>query len=104
MTGSNKKTLGKELYALLLGGSPRARFIKFIFLILLGLGTSYLVMSRGMRLTPESFRDFVLSLGILGPLIYTALFVIRPIFLIPSIALFIGGGLAFGPIWGPLYA
>ncbi len=88
----------------LFGGNAKKRFIKFILLILLGLVTSYLTMRRGMRLTPESFRDFVLALGLLGPILYTGIFVIRPLFLIPSIALFIAGGLAFGPFLGPLYA
>ncbi|MEE8127581.1 MAG: TVP38/TMEM64 family protein [Nitrospinaceae bacterium] len=55
-------------------------------------------------MTPESFKVFVLSLGILGPIIYVGIFIVRPLFLIPSIALFIGGGLAFGPVMGPSYA
>lgn len=88
----------------ILGGNPKKRFKKFIFLILLGLATSFLTIKTGVRLTPESFKDFVLSLGIAGPIIYISVFIIRPVFLIPSIALFVGGGLAFGPVWGPLYA
>lgn len=87
-----------------MGGNPKKRFKKFIFLIAIGLITSFLTIRTGVRLTPETFRDFVLSLGIAGPLIYIFVFIIRPVFLIPSIALFIGGGLAFGPVWGPLYA
>ena len=94
----------QKFTAFLLGGNPKKRFKKFIFLILLGLITSYLTIRAGVRLTPENFRDFVVSLGIAGPIIYISVFIIRPLFLIPSIALFIGGGLAFGPIWGPLYA
>ncbi len=61
-------------------------------------------MKQGMKLTPEFFRNYIQSLGIVGPLIYTFVFVVRPFFLIPSIALFIAGGLAFGPVWGPIYA
>lgn len=57
-----------------------------------------------MNLTPELFRDYILSLGVMGPIIYFSIFIIRPLFLIPSILLFIAGGLAFGPFWGPLYA
>ena len=90
--------------AFILGGNPKKRFKKFIFLIFLGLATNYLTIRTGFRLTPESFRDFVVSLGIAGPIIYISVFIIRPIFLIPSIALFVGGGLAFGPVLGPLYA
>ena len=94
----------QKITAFILGGNPKKRFKKFIFLILIGLITSYLTIRMGVRLTPENFRDFVLSLGIAGPIIYISVFIVRPLFLIPSIALFIGGGLAFGPIWGPLYA
>ena len=94
----------QKFTAFLLGGNPKKRFKKFIFLILLGLITSYLTIRAGVRLTPENFKDFVVSLGIAGPIIYISVFIIRPLFLIPSIALFVGGGLAFGPIWGPLYA
>jgi uncharacterized membrane protein YdjX (TVP38/TMEM64 family) len=94
----------EKLSTFLLGGNPKKRFISFIIIILVGLFTSYLTIRKGVRLTPESFRDFVISLGILGPLIYTGVFIIRPLLLIPSIALFIGGGLAFGPLWGPFYA
>ncbi len=75
-----------------------------IVIILVGLVTSYLTVRKGVRLTPESFKDFVVALGVIGPLIYTGVFIIRPLLLIPSIALFIGGGLAFGPVWGPVYA
>jgi len=94
----------QKISAFILGGDPKKRFKKFIFLILIGLVTSFLTIRMGVRLTPESFRDFVLSLGIAGPIIYISVFIIRPVFLIPSIALFVGGGLAFGPVWGPLYA
>ncbi|MEC7641706.1 MAG: TVP38/TMEM64 family protein [Nitrospinota bacterium] len=66
--------------------------------------TSVVAMRLGMKLTPESFRNFVSSLGVSGPIIYILIFFVRPFFLIPSIALFIAGGLAFGPVWGSLYA
>lgn len=80
------------------------RFIKFLLLVALGFGTGFYFSRHGIRLTPESFKSFVLSMGVWGPLLYMGVFVIRPLFLIPSIALFIAGGLAFGPVWGPLYA
>jgi uncharacterized membrane protein YdjX (TVP38/TMEM64 family) len=97
-------SLWQKFSTFVLGGNPKKRFKKFIFLILIGLATSFLTIKMGVRLTPESFRNFVLSLGIAGPIIYVAVFIVRPVFLIPSIALFVGGGLAFGPVWGPIYA
>jgi len=82
----------------------KKKFFKFIILIFIGFALGGYFTRRGIHLTPESFKAFVLSLGILGPIIYVGIFVIRPLLLIPSIALFVGGGLAFGPILGPSYA
>ena len=82
----------------------KKKFFKFIILIFIGFALGGYFTRRGIHLTPESFKAFVLSLGILGPIIYIGIFVIRPLLLIPSIALFVGGGLAFGPILGPSYA
>jgi uncharacterized membrane protein YdjX (TVP38/TMEM64 family) len=82
----------------------KKKFFRFIVLVLLGFALGAYFTRKGFHLTPESFKAFVLSLGILGPIIFVGIFVIRPLFLIPSIALFIGGGLAFGPILGPAYA
>ncbi|KMP11097.1 hypothetical protein UR09_04345 [Candidatus Nitromaritima sp. SCGC AAA799-A02] len=87
-----------------LEGDPKKRFLKFIFLVLVGFTIGFVAIRKGYQLTPESFRDFVLSLGLMGPILYTAIFIVRPLFLIPSIALFIAGGLAFGPVVGPIYA
>jgi len=84
--------------------SAKKRFFRFVVLICVGFALGAYFTRRGFHLTPESFKAFVLSLGILGPIIYIGIFTIRPLFLIPSIALFIGGGLAFGPILGPTYA
>lgn len=82
----------------------KKKFFRFIVLIIVGFALGAYFTRKGFHLTPESFKAFVLSLGILGPIIFVGIFVIRPLFLIPSIALFIGGGLAFGPILGPAYA
>ncbi len=82
----------------------RKKFFRFIALILLGFAIGAYFTRKGFHLTPESFKAFVLSMGILGPIIYVGVFIVRPLFLIPSIALFIAGGLAFGPVQGPAYA
>lgn len=84
--------------------NPKKRFIQFALLILLGGVLSYLTLRKGINLTPELFRDTIVSLGVMGPIIYFSIFIVRPLFLIPSILLFITGGLAFGPFWGPVYA
>lgn len=82
----------------------KKKFFRFLILILIGFALGAYFTRKGFHLTPESFKAFVLSLGILGPVIYVGIFIVRPLFLIPSIALFIGGGLAFGPVLGPAYA
>lgn len=82
----------------------KRKFFKFIVLILVGFAIGFYFTRKGFQLTPESFKTFVLSLGTLGPIIFIGIFIVRPLFLIPSIALFVGGGLAFGPVLGPAYA
>ena len=82
----------------------RKRFVKFVVLVIFGFLFGYLTLRKGIHLTPESFKNYVVSMGALGPLLYVGIFIIRPLFLIPSIALFVAGGLAFGPVIGPLYA
>ena len=83
---------------------PKKKFLKFVLLILVGFAIGFYFTRKGFQLTPESFKAFVLSLGLLGPIIFIGIFIIRPLFLIPSIALFVVGGLAFGPVLGPIYA
>lgn len=82
----------------------KKKFFKFVFMIIGGFAIGLYFTRKGFHLTPESFKAYVLSLDYWGPAIFVGIFIIRPLFLIPSIALFIGGGLAFGPVLGPLYA
>lgn len=84
--------------------TEKKKFFKFILLVITGFAIGLYFTRKGFHLTPESFKAFVLSLGTLGPIIFIGIFIIRPLFLIPSIALFIGGGLAFGPVVGSAYA
>ncbi|MCX6045994.1 MAG: TVP38/TMEM64 family protein [Chloroflexi bacterium] len=41
--------------------------------------------------------------GFWGPLVYIALYAVRPLILFPSTVLTLAGGFVFGPIWGVLY-
>ncbi len=104
MIGQSVKQIFRVMFGSFFGGTPEKRIIKFILLILIGVITGYLSIRKGIRLTPETFKSFIVGLGAVGPVLYIGIFVVRPLFLIPSIALFIGGGLAFGPVLGPLYA
>jgi uncharacterized membrane protein YdjX (TVP38/TMEM64 family) len=55
------------------------------------------------KVTPISLRDWVLSFGMVAPIIYVILNVIRPFTLFPISVLSLAGGLAFGVIWGTVY-
>ena len=84
--------------------ASKKKFLKFILIIFVGWAIGVFIFRRCIDMTPETFNAFISSLGLLGPVIYIGIFIIRPFFLISSIALFIAGGLVFGPIWGPLLA
>ncbi len=55
------------------------------------------------ELTPMSLRDWVLSFGMVAPIVYVTLNVIRPFTLFPISVLSLAGGLAFGVVWGTVY-
>lgn len=55
------------------------------------------------RFKPEAIRNLMLSLGYWGPLLYIICNIVRPLFFFPAVVLAIGGGLAFGPVWGTVY-
>ncbi|SDN34439.1 TVP38/TMEM64 family protein [Alkalicoccus daliensis] len=74
----------------------RAGLILFILIALYYINTTYL------NLEAEELQNFLLSFGILAPVIFILLFSIRPFLLFPSSVLAIAGGLAFGPFIGPL--
>ncbi len=55
------------------------------------------------KVTPISLRDWVLSFGMVAPIIYILINVIRPFTLFPISVLSLAGGLAFGVVWGTVY-
>jgi uncharacterized membrane protein YdjX (TVP38/TMEM64 family) len=55
------------------------------------------------KVTPLSLRDWVLSFGMVAPIIYSILNVVRPFTLFPISILSLAGGLAFGAVWGTVY-
>lgn len=82
----------------------KLRFGLFLLLLLTAPVTLWLLARQGWKPSPEAFHALVASWGLLGPVLYIGLFVIRPLILFPSIFLFIAGGLAFGAVLGTLYA
>ncbi|MBN8207816.1 TVP38/TMEM64 family protein [Bacillus sp. NTK071] len=51
----------------------------------------------------EEIRDWILSFGILAPIVYMVIYTIRPLIFFPASVLSIAGGLAFGSLFGTIY-
>ena len=60
--------------------------------------------AKYLNLNPRHIREGVLSFGAFAPLIYIGLLMIRPFILLPASVFAVGGGLAFGPLFGSLYS
>ncbi|AJD89747.1 hypothetical protein JMA_04300 [Jeotgalibacillus malaysiensis] len=55
-----------------------------------------------LDLSPERIRNWILSVGVLAPILYVVLYTFRPFILFPASVLSLAGGLAFGPLYGTL--
>ncbi|MCA0988373.1 TVP38/TMEM64 family protein [Guptibacillus algicola] len=51
----------------------------------------------------NDIRDWILSFGILAPIVYIVIYTIRPLIFFPASVLSIAGGLAFGSLFGTIY-
>ncbi|MBI2495088.1 MAG: TVP38/TMEM64 family protein [Candidatus Omnitrophica bacterium] len=84
-----------------------ARWVKLGLFLLVVVGVAWGGLTAlGLRvtdITPDNVRGFVLSFGVLAPVIYLAAYG-QPIVPLPASVMTITGGLAFGPIWGTLAA
>lgn len=58
---------------------------------------------RYLRLSPELLREWVTSFGWVAPLLFVAMYIVRPFVLFPTSVLALAGGLSFGTWWGMLY-
>ncbi|WP_226666344.1 TVP38/TMEM64 family protein [Metabacillus litoralis] len=73
-----------------------------IGLIIVLIPTFYYLNQHVIDFSPEIIKQWILSLGILAPIIYIALYSVRPFILFPASVLSLAGGLAFGPFYGTL--
>ncbi len=55
-------------------------------------------------LDQNRLQIWVESFGAFGPLVYILIFAIAPALFLPGLPITLAGGLAFGPIWGTVYA
>ncbi|GEL08345.1 TVP38/TMEM64 family protein [Salisediminibacterium halotolerans] len=79
---------------------PKRLLIKIALFIPLVLGLIYF-SENYLRFTPGQIQTFMLSFGILAPLVFIVLYTIRPFVLFPASVMAIAGGLSFGPFIGP---
>ncbi|WP_186438294.1 TVP38/TMEM64 family protein [Cohnella terricola] len=56
-----------------------------------------------LKIHPETIRNWVLSFGWVAPVLYIAVYIVRPFILFPASVMSMAGGLAFGTGFGMLY-
>lgn len=68
------------------------------------IGAQWIMWQRGL-MSVEAMQQLmaVVTSSPAAPLIYIALFAIRPLMLMPATVLALAGGFVFGPVWGALY-
>lgn len=88
----------KKKYMLLV-----ARII--VYMLVLGALIYYLYQSpyNPHPQNAEDIRKWVAGFGLLAPLIYLAVYTIRPLLLFPTLFLNLSAGVLFGPWWGILF-
>jgi len=52
---------------------------------------------------PDALTLWLDSAGLLGPLVFVAIYAIATVFFLPGSILTLAGGALFGPVWGTLY-
>ncbi|MGH7931971.1 MAG: TVP38/TMEM64 family protein [Candidatus Binataceae bacterium] len=86
-------------------GSQVLNIVRIAVLIGLVGGSVYLLLThREWFENPLLMKQEVLSWGVWGPTAYILLFAVGPSFLVPGAVMTIAGGLAFGALWGSVYA
>ena len=85
---------------------PRYRWNKLMAIVLLAVLIVVLFQFTGLdasQFTPTNIKQFILSFGVLAPVIFVALYAARAVILvIPVGVMSLAGGLAFGKWWGTL--
>ncbi|TYS54412.1 TVP38/TMEM64 family protein [Sutcliffiella horikoshii] len=80
----------------------KKNWIKGVLLAIL-VGSLIFINHNYLNIRPEGIREWILSFGILAPVIYIVLYTIRPLILFPASILSLAAGLAFGALWGTVY-
>lgn len=87
-------------------GSQKKGIVRIVlFAVMVGSVILAVRVSGAERfLDKEKLHSWIKGLGLFGPVAYILLFSIAPIFFLPGLPITVAGGLAFGPLWGTLYA
>jgi len=83
--------------------TSKRRFI-FFLLLLVVLIAAIRLLGLHEALHQERLRSGINQWGAWGPLLYVLIFAAASVFLLPGLPITIAGGLAFGPLWGTVYA
>jgi uncharacterized membrane protein YdjX (TVP38/TMEM64 family) len=83
--------------------SNKARAALFL-LILIGLIAAIRAGGLTEYLDQQRLQEAIRRWGIWGPLLYILIFAVAPSLFLPGLPITVAGGLAFGPLWGTVYA
>ena len=78
---------------------PTLKFIALVAFVLLS-AAFFQIADLGRYVKPEAIRAAIQSVGPLAPFLYLLIYSIAPVFFVPGWIITIGGGLAFGAVWG----
>ena len=84
----------------------RAAWIRWGLALVLALAGWWAMKALGLGwsgISPQHVRNRVLAFGVWAPAIYLIVFG-QPVVPLPASIIMVGGGLAFGPLWGTLAA
>ncbi|MCG3117740.1 MAG: DUF3047 domain-containing protein [Candidatus Manganitrophus sp. SA1] len=76
----------------------------FFLLILIGVIVAIRAGGLTEYLDQQRLHEVIGRWGIWGPLIYILIFAVAPALFLPGLPITVAGGLAFGPVWGTIYA
>lgn len=83
--------------------TSKKRFF-FFLLLLIVLVAAIRLLGLHDALDQDRLRSGIDRWGASGPLLYIAIFAIAPVLFLPGLPITVAGGLAFGPLWGTVYA
>ncbi|GGJ81400.1 putative membrane protein YdjX (TVP38/TMEM64 family) [Anoxybacillus voinovskiensis] len=60
-------------------------------------------VNQHIHMKPQTIRAWILSFGVLAPLVFIGLYTVRPFLFFPASILSLAAGLAFGAWWGTIF-